>query len=936
MSTSVNTEPVINLSAQSIRIQGEPVLLMSASLFYFRIPHQLWRERMEQVKESGYNCIDVYFPWNYHEREEGSWDFKGQRDVAAFLQLAQEVGLWVVARPGPYICSEWDGGALPAYLFAKDEVQIRQNDPAYLAHVSRWFDQILPILKAYEVGAGGTVICVQLDNELDFFACDDPEGYIGALRDMAIAGSLTIPLIACAGQGGLFEASGLADGVIPTCNFYPNDRDPEFEHKVREYRDRLANQDYPLMVTETNRSHYLLRRLLSAGAKLLGPYLQVSGTDFGFTNATNNWGKPLAFLTSDYDFHGMISPEGHVRKEAYEGRLLSRIIDTYGRAIAEAAPVTDDTWSLQAAQDSKWVYGPHLLALQGGGKLIFLTNGSDDAQSVTLAHDAPESESKQLEVNLPGGRSIIVPTAIPLTLWGMKGELVQAGAELYDALANESGAVLAFHSATSFEIELDINEVAAIDTDSAQANRDQNRIRITLSPTEEKDSSATIMLQDGRRIILVGTTLGKALYSTGIDETGSIYSSIPEALISLESEADTDWRIAVGDGAASMSEGTESGEAIRTERADFLERNGIYRGYAWYEGVVPSLAKPAEGLLVHSGSDVVSLYADGEYAGTVTPGGSSRYVAFDAPRSLSALTARVEIWGHTNFDDSRLPGLKLHALKGIQGLSAVLSKVNLTSNWRFKRQDESGMSEADVGQLDDKDWAIVSFGGWLSPANPAHEVLRRSYVPSSEASSFIVQFDGVEATGQLFVDGRLAGSINEFDPFLDITNLVQPGVQTQLTVVLERPLGRSAGRVFVYETVEAGNWRITAAEEEGLLAHAAQAESSAEKAAFPLQLGSGDVAWLYGTAINSDSKNGWRVHVAGEHLKLTVFFDDTIVGRLWLPGGLARPVMTGGDPCSFYLPGPWFNQEASRLSIMLEAIDPQTPGVLSSLTFRSV
>ncbi|MDQ0916381.1 hypothetical protein [Paenibacillus sp. V4I5] len=123
----------------------------------------------------------------------------------------------------------------------------------------------------------------------------DPKGYISALRDMAVQHGISVPLIACVGQGGLLEASGFFEDVVPTCNFYPNARDPFFEVKVLFYREELARRGYPLLVTETNRSHFLLRRLLSAGAKMLGPYLQASGTNFGFTNAANNWGNPLSF-----------------------------------------------------------------------------------------------------------------------------------------------------------------------------------------------------------------------------------------------------------------------------------------------------------------------------------------------------------------------------------------------------------------------------------------------------------------------------------------------------------------------------------------------------------------------------------------------------------------------------------------------------------------
>jgi beta-galactosidase len=299
----------ISLTSEAIYIDGSPRILLCASLFYFRLPRAVWKDRLRKVKKAGYHCIDVYFPWNYHELHYNEWDFTGERDIEVFLREATEEGLLVVARPGPYICSEWDGGALPAYLFAEENIQLRDNDPVFLQHVDRWFKQIMPILSEYQYGRSGTIICIQLDNELDFYNCTDPLGYISALRDMANQYDFIVPYIACSGQGDLFRASGNAEGVVPTCNFYPNDKEPQFEGKVFAYVRELRSRQLPLMVTETNRSHYLLRRLLSVGAKLLGPYLQASGTDFGFTTAVSLHDHGLRF--SRYDFtRGTPAPRG--------------------------------------------------------------------------------------------------------------------------------------------------------------------------------------------------------------------------------------------------------------------------------------------------------------------------------------------------------------------------------------------------------------------------------------------------------------------------------------------------------------------------------------------------------------------------------------------------------------------------------------------------
>ncbi|HEY8363033.1 MAG TPA: beta-galactosidase, partial [Tissierellaceae bacterium] len=157
----------VSLDKMGLKIDGQYTILLCASLFYFRIPEGLWRDRMKKIRFAGYNCIDVYFPWNYHEIKKDTWLFSGQRDVDRFLTMAEEEGLYVVARPGPYICSEWDGGGLPAYLFAEKNIKIRDNDQRYLSYVSKWYDHILPIIAKHQVTRGGSVVLVQLENELD-------------------------------------------------------------------------------------------------------------------------------------------------------------------------------------------------------------------------------------------------------------------------------------------------------------------------------------------------------------------------------------------------------------------------------------------------------------------------------------------------------------------------------------------------------------------------------------------------------------------------------------------------------------------------------------------------------------------------------------------------------------------------------------------------
>ncbi|MFC4100270.1 beta-galactosidase [Paenibacillus xanthanilyticus] len=928
---SLTTDNPFELQPDAIRIHGRSEIMLCASLFYFRIPRALWHERMEQLKACGYNCIDVYFPWNYHEDAEGQWDFGGERDAEAFLRLAKEVGLYVVARPGPYICSEWDGGGLPAYLFAKEHLRLRDNDPQFLRHTARWYERIMPLLAGFELGQGGTVIAVQLDNELDFYGCEDPVGYMAALRELARSHGIRSPLLACAGQGGLFEASGYAKGVVPTCNFYPHNRDPEFEAKVLAYQSELAAGGVPLLVTETNRSHFLLRRLLACGAKLLGPYLQASGTNFGFTNATNNWGEPLAFLTSDYDFGGMISPEGAQRPEALEGRLLASLIAAYGTPLAEAVPSGDDSSAVTVRAVQGEAAGPFALRLKGGGRLLFLANtGSGDA-ALTLA-PANAQSSEEATLFMHPDRCAALPCDVPLSHWGLPGRLSFATAELF-AVRQAAGTVrMLFHTEGKARLTFEIGEAEVRGVSGLEARQAEGVCMLDFD--KAAIGRCQFVWPSGQTLEIVTMDREQALRLEPAEADGESLRFAPPATGEAATPAQpiaADWRLAVLDPIQPLT-----GELpTPIGQADFLEKHGILRGYGWYQAQLPtaSEAEPQLGLFLNKGSDVLSLYTEARYLGTYVTGGASTFVPLDAA-AVGEITVRAEIWGHTNFDDPRLPGLRMNAMKGIRGLAAITRIRELSANWRYALSDsDDSARQPDVPFLTAASKPIVAFGGWLSGRPFRREWFARSVATSADTTARVLRFDGLEGTAEVFVNGRSAGMAQPLDPFVDLTALTSPGEAIELAVLLGRNLGQKGGRLQLLEGYEATDWRLAGCGEEELRAYAQNARHAAESVQLPLMLAPGQVALLYGepSGPGQDACAGWRVTVQGHGLKATVFWNGRLLSRMWLPGGGARPTMTGGSPDSFYVPGAWFRKpedEANEIVMLLEAVEGGQPAEL--------
>jgi hypothetical protein len=687
------TTAAVTLAPSGLVLDGGEQVRLCASLFYFRIPRESWASRLEAVRASGYDLVDVYVPWNFHETAPGRWDFEGRRDVAAFLDLAHAAGLRVIARPGPYICSEWDGGALPAWLTLEEGLRPRQAEPRYLAHVAAWFDQVLPLLAAREHGRGGAVVAVQLENELDFFDCDDRAGYVGRLRDLALEHGISVPLVACAGQGDLSGATGDVDGVAPAANFYPDDRSAFVEAEVRHYADLVAGRGLPLLVTETNRRHATLRRLVVSGAKVVAPYLQASGYDFGWTPSVGNWGDPGGFMSHDYDFGGYLDPVGAARPEHAEARVLAAVLRTLGpalaRASAEAAP---GAYTADVATSAS----PSRLVLGGGGEVLGVPNLTEEWGTVTL----PAADgSAEVTFPLPPESCLIVLRDLPLAAYELPGTLRLATADLVGA--GPDGLTLSARGASVIVLEAPGAETPVATADLA-APAPGSPVRATLEA-------------------------GGATWDVVVlhpDDVGEQPAAPPAQGATQLIET-----------ATRLDLGTRTGTTARHELPPSSEELGVYRGRTHYG---TDLAGPTE-LLVQGASDIVDLTLDDDARPTLARFGASVLVPVGGARRLAAT---VETWGHANFDDARLPALRTGSLRGLGRVWSVVGRQDVSALWEVTGPGAWSGGPAPLRTL----------AGWSS-TRVGRPVTYRRGLPVDGRSHHALRLDGVEGSAQVAVDG---------------------------------------------------------------------------------------------------------------------------------------------------------------------------------------
>ncbi|CBY33800.1 unnamed protein product [Oikopleura dioica] len=312
----------LTADGDTFKLDGKDFRILSGAIHYFRIPKQSWKHRLQSVVDCGLNTIDVYIPWNLHEKERGNFDFGGELDLVEFFTIAAEMGLKVLCRPGPYICSEWDWGGLPSWLLKDPKMHIRSNYCGYQAAVSSYFSKLLPLLAPLQHSNGGPIIAFQVENEYGDYVDKDNE-HLPWLADLMKS-------------HGLFELFFISDGghTIRKANMLKLTKSTPISLKS-------LQPNKPMLVTEfwagwfdywghgrnlLNNDVFekTLKEILKRGASV-NFYMFHGGTNFGFMNGAIELEK--GYYTADvtsYDYDCPVDESGN-RTEKWE--IIKRCLD---------------------------------------------------------------------------------------------------------------------------------------------------------------------------------------------------------------------------------------------------------------------------------------------------------------------------------------------------------------------------------------------------------------------------------------------------------------------------------------------------------------------------------------------------------------------------------------------------------------------------------
>jgi beta-galactosidase len=356
-------------------INGKRTFLVSAGMEYARVPHELWRDRLLRLKRAGFNCVEVYTFWNWHEPQEGKFDFKGDHDLGAFLKLVKQMDMFAICRVGPYYCAEWDNGGYPLWLRFKPGLKVRDANKPFLDAMDRFFEKLIPVVAANQINHGGSVVLVQLENEGAGWGTEEPNAYFTHLREKAVALGLQVPYF----FSGLHHSN---DPAGDTAMDDPNRPNPWISTEFWSvWYDVYGSrpQDAPTYARRT-------WKIIAHGGNGYNYYMAHGGTNFAYTNNNED--------AACYDYGTGVGQAGDLRplyyafkRAAWFARSFQEILENAGDGTAEVqGTATEPSVRVTARK------GP-------AGTILFLDN--------------PGKTPTQTQVKIDG---MTLPAAGPITL----------------------------------------------------------------------------------------------------------------------------------------------------------------------------------------------------------------------------------------------------------------------------------------------------------------------------------------------------------------------------------------------------------------------------------------------------------------------------------------------------------------------------------------
>ncbi len=308
-----------SLSPAGFSLDGKPFQIISGEMHPARIPHEYWRHRIKMAKAMGCNTIAAYVFWNYQETSPGTFDYTStNHNIAEFIKMCKEEGMWVLLRPGPYVCAEWDFGGLPSYLLKIPDIKVRCMDDRYMAPLTKYVTSLAKEIAPLQCVNGGPILMVQVENEYGSYGND--KTYLEALKDMWVNNGIKVPFYTADGPTAFMLDAGHIAGTAVGLDSGSSDEDFAAAAKADPTAPSFSSETYPGWLTHWGEKWagadtadirkdltYLLKN-----KKSFNLYVVHGGTNFGYT-AGANAGKPTEYQpdVTSYDYDAPIDEQGN-------------------------------------------------------------------------------------------------------------------------------------------------------------------------------------------------------------------------------------------------------------------------------------------------------------------------------------------------------------------------------------------------------------------------------------------------------------------------------------------------------------------------------------------------------------------------------------------------------------------------------------------------
>jgi beta-galactosidase len=310
-------------------LDGAPFQIRAGAIHYARVPRAYWRDRLRMARAMGLNAVTTYVFWNLQEPDSGQFDFSGRVDIAAFIRLAQQEGLWVILRPGPYVCAEWDFGGYPWWLLRDSGVTVRSRSPAFLRLAGDYLRHLGQVLAPLQVTHGGPILMVQVENEYGSYGADTT--YMAAIRDLLRHAGFDVPLFTA--DGATQMPAGHVAGALPAVNGATDSTIFEAVRRFAPSGPFFVPELYPGWLDHWGEAHqrvpagrvaHELNWVLAHGVSF-SLYMFHGGTNFGFMNGAN-YGRHYQPQPTSYDYDAPLDEAGRPTPKFF---ALRRVITHY-------------------------------------------------------------------------------------------------------------------------------------------------------------------------------------------------------------------------------------------------------------------------------------------------------------------------------------------------------------------------------------------------------------------------------------------------------------------------------------------------------------------------------------------------------------------------------------------------------------------------------